>query len=92
MEFLRITVGAYAESESEDGYGIETGRFEHHAEGEATIRENRIEPILNIRLANHYRILAPSAEEFPRLSQSPISRLTGEVKFKWTVSAFTRHY
>ena len=46
-------VGADAEGEGQDGDGGEAGRFAQHAEGEATIRENRIEPILNMRLANH---------------------------------------
>ena len=64
-------VGTDAQSQSQYCDGGEAGRFAQHAEGETTIRENRIEPILNMRLANHFRILAPSAEEFPRLFQVP---------------------
>jgi len=54
-------IGADTEGESEDRDGSEAGRFAEHAEGEAAIREERVEPTVNALLANHPEILAPSA-------------------------------
>jgi hypothetical protein len=56
---------ADAKGERENCRDGEAGGFAKLAESEATVRENRMQTVLNAFLANHPRILAPAAKEFP---------------------------
>ena len=61
-------VGADAERERENGDRSEGRGFAELPDGEAAIRENQMEPVLNALLATHAGILAPTTKEHPQFS------------------------
>jgi hypothetical protein len=56
---------AHPEGQRENCSDGEAGGLAKLAESEATVQENRMPTVRNAFLADHARILAPSAKEFP---------------------------